>query len=166
CLRAVAYTVQPAAASRSAVALQMPDEQPVMRTTREMVMRASLLVHLNHTYHFSSSEIIWQGCYGCAMAVTARGNAAKRDAIVRAATTLFSRYGFRKTTVDLIAHEAEVAKPTLYAHFSDKEAIFVAVCQHVVDRILAAATAELERPDVIDRFTGILAAKFTTVFEL
>jgi len=100
------------------------------------------------------------------MAAPARGSSAKPDAIVRAATTLFSRYGFRKTTVDLIAHEAEVAKPTLYAHFSDKEAIFVAVCQHVVDRILAAATAELERPDVIDRFTGILAAKFTTVFEL
>ncbi len=101
-----------------------------------------------------------------AMSAPVRGVPAKRDAIVRAATTLFSRYGFRKTTVDLIAHEAEVAKPTLYAHFSDKEAIFAAVCQHVLDRILAAAAAELERPDVVDRFTGILAAKFTTVFEL
>jgi len=100
------------------------------------------------------------------MAVTARGNAAKRDAIVRAATTLFSRYGFRKTTVDLIAHEAEVAKPTLYAHFADKEAIFVAVCQHVVDGILSAAAAERDQRDVLDRITGIVSAKFTTIFEL
>lgn len=100
------------------------------------------------------------------MAVAARGNPAKQDAIVRAATTLFSRYGYRKTTVDQIAREADVAKPTLYAHFSDKDAIFVAVCQHVVDGILAAAAAAVDQPDVVDRITGVLAAKFTTVFEL
>jgi len=100
------------------------------------------------------------------MAEPTRGNAAKRDAIVRAATTLFSRYGFRKTTVDVIAHEAGVAKPTLYAHFADKEAIFVAVCQHVMDGILAAAAAERARPDVVDRIAGILSAKFTAIFEL
>lgn len=100
------------------------------------------------------------------MAAPVRGSSAKPDAIVRAATTLFSRYGYRKTTVDLIAHEAAVAKPTLYAHFSDKEAIFVAVCRHVVDGIVAAATAALAREDVLDRITGILEAKFTTVFEL
>lgn len=100
------------------------------------------------------------------MAVPVRGAPAKQDAIVRAATMLFSRYGFRKTTVDLIAREADVAKPTLYAHFTDKEAIFVAVCRHVMDGILAAATAALERTDVVDRVTEILAAKFTRIFEL
>jgi AcrR family transcriptional regulator len=95
-----------------------------------------------------------------------RGGTAKQDAIVAAATRLFSHYGYRKTTVDLIAHEAEVAKPTLYAHFGDKEAIFVAVCQHVVDGIIAAAEAELEHDDVVDRIAGVLSAKFTRVFEL
>jgi AcrR family transcriptional regulator len=100
------------------------------------------------------------------MAPTERGERSKQDAIVRAATTLFRRYGFRKTSVDLIAREAEVAKPTLYAHFADKEAIFVAVCQHVMNGILAAATAALDAPDVIARIAGVVAAKFTTVFEL
>lgn len=100
------------------------------------------------------------------MVVSARGTAPKRESIVRAATTLFSRYGFRKTTIDLIAHEAEVAKPTLYAHFADKDAIFVAVGQHVMDGILAAAATERDRGDVLDRITGIIAAKFTTIFEL
>jgi AcrR family transcriptional regulator len=95
-----------------------------------------------------------------------RGGTAKQDAIVAAATRLFSHYGYRKTTVDLIAHEAEVAKPTLYAHFGDKEAIFVAVCQHVVDGILAAAEAALEHDDVVDRIAGVVSAKFTRVFEL
>jgi AcrR family transcriptional regulator len=100
------------------------------------------------------------------MAPTERGERGKPEAIVRAATTLFGRYGFRKTSVDLIAREAEVAKPTLYAHFADKEAIFVAVCQHVMDGILAAATAALARPDVAARLTAMLAAKFTTIYEL
>jgi AcrR family transcriptional regulator len=100
------------------------------------------------------------------MAAPLRGGSAKQDAIISAATRLFSHYGFRKTTVDLIAHEADVAKPTLYAHFGDKEAIFVAVCQHVVDGILAAAETELDRDDVIDRIAGVLSAKFTKVFEL
>jgi AcrR family transcriptional regulator len=95
-----------------------------------------------------------------------RGGTAKQDAIVAAATRLFSHYGYRKTTVDLIAHEAEVAKPTLYAHFGDKEAIFVAVCQHVVDGILATAETELEHDDVVDRIAGVVSAKFTRVFEL
>jgi AcrR family transcriptional regulator len=99
------------------------------------------------------------------VAVT-RTSSAKPDAIVRAATTLFSRYGYRKTTVDLIAREADVAKPTLYAHFGDKEAIFVAVCRSVTDGILAAAAAALDHADVVDRIAGMLAAKFTTVFEL
>lgn len=100
------------------------------------------------------------------MVVSPRGSSAKQAAIVRAATMLFSRYGFRKTTVDLIAHEAEVAKPTLYAHFADKDAIFVAVCRHVMAGILAAAAAERERDDVLDRIAGIVSAKFTTIFEL
>jgi AcrR family transcriptional regulator len=93
-------------------------------------------------------------------------SSAKRDAIVRAATTLFSRYGFRKTSVDLIAHTAEVAKPTLYAHFADKDAIFVAVCGHVVDDILADAARARTLPGVVDRLTAMLAAKFTRIWEL
>jgi AcrR family transcriptional regulator len=100
------------------------------------------------------------------MAGTARAASTKQDAIVRAATTLFSRYGFRKTTVDLIAREADVAKPTLYAHFGDKEAIFVAVCRHVMAGILAAAAAALARPDPVDRLAAVLSAKFTTIYEL
>ena len=90
----------------------------------------------------------------------------RRDAIVRAATRLFGRYGYRKTSVDLIAREAEVAKPTVYAHFEDKDAVFVAVCGHVVDQIYAAALAARDTPDVVDRLAGILAAKFTAIFEL
>jgi len=86
---------------------------------------------------------------------------------LRAATALFSRYGFRKTSIDLIAAEAGVAKPTVYAHFADKDALFVAVCERLMAGIVTAATAAAERErDVVDRLAAMLAAKFTTVFEL
>lgn len=100
------------------------------------------------------------------MTAPPRGDNSRPDQIVRAAARLFGHYGFRKTSVDLIAREAEVAKPTLYAHFADKEAIFVAVCQQVMDGVLAGARAALDQPGVIDRITAVLAAKFSTIFEL
>ena len=47
----------------------------------------------------------------------------RRASIVRAATELFSRYGYKRTSMDLLAGQAGVAKPTLYAYFADKDAI-------------------------------------------
>jgi TetR/AcrR family transcriptional repressor of mexJK operon len=52
---------------------------------------------------------------------------AKRDAIVRAARTLFMREGFEAVSVDAIAAEAGVSKRTVYSHFSDKEGLFEAI---------------------------------------
>lgn len=48
--------------------------------------------------------------------------AKKRLAILKAAVALFSRHGFKRTSIDLIAEAAKVAKPTIYAHFEDKDA--------------------------------------------
>ena len=102
---------------------------------------------------------------------TSRGDAresnGKREAILAAALTLFHRYGFRKTSMELIADTAQVAKPTVYAHFADKDALFAAVCEHVLESILAAAraAAKIEGP-LEARLSGVLAAKFTHLFEL
>jgi AcrR family transcriptional regulator len=91
----------------------------------------------------------------------------KRIAVIRAATTLFSRHGFRKTSMEDVAREAGVAKPTLYAHFSDKEQLFEAVCTHFGEAIIAQAHAAADGPGtVIERVTGVLSAKFTAAFEL
>src|SRR5262245_15946839 len=87
---------------------------------------------------------------------------AKRTDIVRAATALFTRHGFRKTSIDLIASEAEVAKPTIYAYFADKEALFAGVCEDVVERVLEDAKKARESGrTVLERVTGMLSAKFT-----
>lgn len=91
---------------------------------------------------------------------------ARRHAILDAATASFSRYGFRKTTMDQVAHDAGVAKPTLYAWFENKDALFYAVCDALMSKILDDAELARATPDPIARIRTILEAKFTTVFEL
>ncbi len=48
----------------------------------------------------------------------------KRDAILKAADTLFSRQGYALTGVDALAETAGVTKRTLYKQFGSKEALF------------------------------------------
>ncbi len=52
-----------------------------------------------------------------------------RKKIISAAIDLFNRQGFDKTTVEQIAWEADVAKGTVFNHFSAKEAIVLEYVQ-------------------------------------
>lgn len=47
----------------------------------------------------------------------------KKEKILEAAKELFSRYGFKKTTVDEMAEAAGISKRTMYAVFDSKEKI-------------------------------------------
>jgi AcrR family transcriptional regulator len=51
----------------------------------------------------------------------------KQQAILGAAWMAFSRYGFRKTSMDDIAKGAGMSRPAVYLHFKNKEAIFRAL---------------------------------------
>jgi AcrR family transcriptional regulator len=91
----------------------------------------------------------------------------KRLRIVAAATSLFNRYGFKRTSVDQLAAEAGVAKPTIYAYFDDKEAIFRAVVEAVCDEMVSGAKEASARDVPIEeRLAAMLSAKFTRYFEL
>ncbi|MCA9612286.1 MAG: TetR/AcrR family transcriptional regulator [Myxococcales bacterium] len=91
----------------------------------------------------------------------------KRDAILAAALELFRLYGFRKTSVDQIAKAAGAAKPTIYAYFEHKEALFVAVCEHVLAELMARAeAAAASKGNVVSRVAAVVSAKFTTLYEL
>ena len=48
----------------------------------------------------------------------------KDDQIIEAATSVFLRYGFRRTTMGDIAEAAGVSRPALYLRFCNKEHIF------------------------------------------
>lgn len=46
------------------------------------------------------------------------------DELLDAARAVFAERGFTKATMDAIAERADSTKPTLYAHFGDKEALY------------------------------------------
>ncbi|WP_131741573.1 TetR/AcrR family transcriptional regulator [Actinomadura roseirufa] len=53
-----------------------------------------------------------------------RGRLDKREAILDAALRVFSREGYERASIDMIAAEAGVAKPTIYNHLGGKENLF------------------------------------------
>lgn len=54
-------------------------------------------------------------------------SARKRRQIIEAAGQLFTEQGYGATSMDAIAARADVSKRTVYAHFDNKETLFVAV---------------------------------------
>ncbi|KAF0847299.1 TetR family transcriptional regulator [Nocardia caishijiensis] len=54
-----------------------------------------------------------------------------------AAFTVFARSGYASASLQEIAHEAGVAKPTVYNHFADKETVFRHAMTVASERVLA-----------------------------
>jgi AcrR family transcriptional regulator len=52
---------------------------------------------------------------------------ARAERILNAAVKLIERWGYDKTTIDDIAHEAGVAKGTIYLHWKTREDLFMSV---------------------------------------
>ena len=95
------------------------------------------------------------------------GGSAKPNAIVLAGLQLFTQYGYRKTSIDDIAQAAQVAKRTVYLHFENKAAVFLAILEYLGDQVrLRCAAAELEGGTPVDRLTGLLNAYFGMGFDL
>ena len=98
----------------------------------------------------------------------ARGSSsAKPNAIVLAGLQLFTQYGYRKTSIDDIAQAAQVAKRTVYLHFENKAAVFLAILEYLGDQVRQrCAAAERIGGTAVDRLTGLLDAYFGLGFEL
>ena len=62
-----------------------------------------------------------------------------RAEIVRAAETVFRRWGLSKTTMEDIARQAGKGKSTLYYYFPSKDDILEALAQYELDRIIGLA---------------------------
>ncbi len=60
----------------------------------------------------------------------------REDAIVTKAEELFCKYGFEKTSMDVLAKESEFTKRTLYRYFTSKEDLFFAVAVKGRSRLL------------------------------
>src|SRR5215204_5592639 len=92
-----------------------------------------------------------------------RGRIDKREAILTAALRVFSQQGYERASVDEIAAEAGVAKPTIYNHFGTKEQLFRDVLIGVALRFNAQALSVLEsfpsEPDALNDALFQIASK-------
>lgn len=75
----------------------------------------------------------------------------KHDAIIRAASDLFLSEGFDGASLDQIAQLAGVSKQTIYSHFTDKEALFAAICSELTDRL----TVSMRHPKAVAAETDL-----------
>src|SRR4030088_1625895 len=82
---------------------------------------------------------------------------AKPNAIVLAGLQLFTQYGYRKTSIDDIAQAAQVAKRTVYLHFENKAAVFLAILEYLGDQVRQRCTAaERASGTAVGRLSGLL----------
>jgi AcrR family transcriptional regulator len=83
--------------------------------------------------------------------------AARRQAILGAALTVFAERGYEAARLDDVAARAGVAKGTLYLYFKDKEALFEALVRGAVSPMMAkvgaaAAGPGMKAADVLEFF--------------
>lgn len=85
----------------------------------------------------------------------------KTEAILAAAVKLFTRFGFRRTSMDDIAREAGVAKGTLYLYFAGKAEVFRAMQQrNLEDSEARCNAAEQAGSSFRDRLLRVLDANY------
>ena len=71
----------------------------------------------------------------------------RKEQVLDVALSVFAAKGFHDTSMNDIAEAAGVTKPVVYQHYESKRALFLAIIDHVGDRmieVLTAATSGLE----------------------
>jgi AcrR family transcriptional regulator len=92
----------------------------------------------------------------CKSAPGARKAATRREEILAAATELFLNEGYGATSINKIILRAGGSKATIYAHFHDKEQLFGAVVDSIVDEAGDFIGAvEIESPDLREGLSAI-----------
>lgn len=90
-----------------------------------------------------------------------------RERILEAATTLFSRYGFKRASMEDIAMEAGLSRAALYLQFKNKEDIFRELSRGLHEQAMAQAEAALAGDGAIaERLLHAIEAKSLKVLEI
>lgn len=83
----------------------------------------------------------------------------RRGRLLEAAARVFSRRSYDDASMDDIAHEAHVGKPTLYRYFPSKDALFSAVFVDALDALETRLEAVLaQEHDLPGRLSGLVRA--------
>ena len=92
--------------------------------------------------------------------------AEKRAEILWAARQLALRHGLAGVTMEAIAKEARVAKPTLYKYYGDRSAVFSALVTDLLVELHGRFSAALNGPGSAgERIAAALVAKYAAVTE-
>jgi TetR/AcrR family fatty acid metabolism transcriptional regulator len=76
----------------------------------------------------------------------------RRERILDAAFTVFSRHGYREAGVDEVGRQAETSKGGVYFHFPTKESLFLELLRTTADRLVAKVERSMAGiADPIDR---------------
>ncbi len=88
--------------------------------------------------------------------------------MLEAATSLFARYGFARTSMAEVAREAGVSRPWLYLHFDGKPALFRAMAEKLVATALedAARAWLVQEGAAEERLAAAILAKDLPLFRL
>ena len=91
----------------------------------------------------------------------------QREAILVAATAIFLRYGFKKTSMDDVARAAGVSRQGLYLYFDTKDLLFSESLQHLMSRLISNARAAAEDGNLSlwDRLLGVFEALHGNAFQ-
>lgn len=88
---------------------------------------------------------------------------ANRETILKIAQEIFSKYGYKKTTLDDIANAVRKGKSSLYYYFSSKEDLFQAVILKEVDVLKRELEKVVMRnTDPVEKLREYILTKLTT----
>lgn len=88
---------------------------------------------------------------------------ANRENILKIAREIFSKYGFKKTTLDDIANAVRKGKSSLYYYFSSKEDLFQAVIMKEVEILARELEIVINRnTDPVDKLRDYIITKLAT----
>jgi len=86
-----------------------------------------------------------------------------REIILKIAREIFSKYGFKKTTLDDIANAVRKGKSSLYYYFKSKEDLFQAVIMKEVDILAHELEIVINRnTDPVDKLRDYILTKLAT----
>jgi AcrR family transcriptional regulator len=91
----------------------------------------------------------------------------QREAILKAATATFLRYGFKKTSMDDVAQAAGVSRQGLYLYFDTKDLLFREALQYLVSHMISTARSVAEDGNLSlrDRLLGVFEAVHASAFQ-
>lgn len=89
---------------------------------------------------------------------------ATRSRVLKAAERVFARRGYHEAAVDEIVHESHTSKGSVYFHFPNKESLFLAVMDHLGNRLVQRVERSMENlTDPTHRLDVALATTLETL---